>query len=246
MEPRGSILVVDDNIELAENLAEILAGAGYESAVAASAEAARDLIRAGNIAAVLTDFRLPGKNGAELIGELRDAGVDIPVAVMSAYTDPALLERAEEAGAVDVFPKPVDITRLISLIGALGGSSVEVLVVDDNRPLAENFAEALRGCGLSPVVGTSAREALAHRRPMCAALIDFRLPDRSGLHVAARLRARYPAMCILLVSAYWDEGLRADVQRTLPGVHCMAKPVGVETLLGWARELVSAVPALAN
>jgi two-component system C4-dicarboxylate transport response regulator DctD len=110
-----TIVVVDDNLELADNLAEILAVAGYRTVTASSAEEARVLIRDGECAAVITDFRLPGKSGADLIRDLREASLDVPVIVMSAYADAAAI-----AGALHVLAKPVDIDRLLAIVAALG------------------------------------------------------------------------------------------------------------------------------
>ena len=54
----GRILVVDDQIALAENIAEILQGIGFETDVAESAEDALERIGRGGITAVVTDFKL--------------------------------------------------------------------------------------------------------------------------------------------------------------------------------------------
>ena len=106
------ILVVDDNVELAENLAEIIQVMGYEAIVEPSAEAALQRIAAGGVSAVVTDFRLPGLSGADLIRELRRSGSALPVVVMSAYSDASMVERAEAAGALEVMTKPVDVAKL--------------------------------------------------------------------------------------------------------------------------------------
>jgi len=228
------VLVVDDNEELAENLAEILNGVGYEARVAVSVEAATTELHAGGCDAVITDFRLPGKSGVDLILALREAGSRIPVVMMSAYTDQAMIESAEAAGAIEVLPKPVDIGRLLGLMETLRGGGDEVLIVDDDKNLVENLAEVLRGQGLRAVVGLSAGEALAHRRPMAAALIDYRLPDQDGLHVAERSSVRFPGARILLFSAHCDEARRAEVHRRLPNVECVQKPIDLQRLLAWA------------
>jgi DNA-binding NtrC family response regulator len=236
MQHRGKILVVDDNVELAENLAEILGTVGYEAEVAVSAEAASAALVAGGCDAVITDFKLPGRSGAELIATLREAGNRVPVVVISAYTDPTMVDSAEAAGAVDVLPKPVDIGRLLGLLEALRGDADEILIVDDDQNLVENLAEALRGEGLRAVIGLSAGEALAHRRPLAAALIDYTLPDKDGVHVAERLSARFPAARILMFSAHCDEARRAEVQRRLPNIECLEKPVDMRLLLAWANQ----------
>lgn len=236
----GVILVVDDNVSLAENVAEILGEAGHPAEVVTSAEAALERARQGNVLAVLTDYRLPGMSGAELIVALRREGIGVPVAVMSAYTDTAMVQRAELSGALDVMPKPIDMARLMRVVAAFGGRA-DVLVVDDNVSLAQNLAEAFRSKGLLPVVVYTARDALVQGRAR-AALIDFRLPDRSGLDLAKQLRARDPSIQIRLVSAYLDE-LRAAAQGELPDVHLLDKPVDLDEVLRWAQAVVTDKPA---
>jgi CheY-like chemotaxis protein len=111
----GHVLVVDDQIELAENIAEVLQGIGFETEVAESAEAGLDRIARGGITAVVTDYKLPGKTGAQLIEELRRRGLRIPVLMMSAYTDEMTIDRARAAGAWLFLPKPVPLPTLIDV-----------------------------------------------------------------------------------------------------------------------------------
>ncbi len=231
----GRILVVDDNLDLAENLAEILSSVGYEARVSTSAEAAAAELRAGACDVMITDFRLPGQNGADLIASLREAGNRIPVLVMSAYSDSEMVERAERAGAVDVLSKPVDIQRLLALVEALRGDADEILIVDDDQNLVENMADILRGEGLRAIVGLSAGDALAIKRPVAAALIDYRLPDRDGVFVAERLAARFPSARIMLFSASCDDARSAEIRRRLPNVECLQKPLNIQKFIAWAN-----------
>jgi DNA-binding NtrC family response regulator len=92
----GKILIVDDHVDLADNLAEILENAGYQTVVADSAEAALDRLERNDVAALITDYRLPGLNGAELIVELRRRGLTIPAVVMSAFTDDRTIDKATQ------------------------------------------------------------------------------------------------------------------------------------------------------
>jgi two-component system response regulator (stage 0 sporulation protein F) len=231
------ILVVDDHLDLAENIAEILQGAGYETAVAGSAEAALERIGEGDIAALITDFRLPGRNGAELIAELRRRGNDIPAVVMSAYTDEDTIDTAEQAGATEVLAKPVPIPRLMALVEALGREDDLILVVDDNRPLAENVAEVLRSQGYQAIVCTTAAAALSHRRRVRVGIVDYRLPDASGLQVAEALRSRDERVRFLFVSGHGDE-LREELGRRLPGADAMDKPIDFNRLLSWVARIL--------
>jgi DNA-binding response OmpR family regulator len=105
------VLIVDDNVALAENIAEILDGDGFSTLVAASAEEALTLAASGAIAILITDFRLPGLNGAELVRRLRPPGGGLRALVMSAYSDEHTVADARGAGA-EFMAKPIDFGAL--------------------------------------------------------------------------------------------------------------------------------------
>jgi DNA-binding NtrC family response regulator len=199
------ILIVEDDHDLAENFAEIVEGLGHEVQVAPSAERALELVRETPFHGVITDFRLPGKSGIDFIRELRQSKIAIPVVVVSAFMDFRMTEGAEEAGALDVVSKPVDMERLLGLLTEFTEPGGDVLIVDDNQALAENIAEGLRERGLEPLLGDSGAAALAQRKLPRVAVLDLRLPDRSGIDLAQRLAARDPRIRILFMTGYADE-----------------------------------------
>jgi DNA-binding NtrC family response regulator len=237
MTVKGKILVVDDHIALAENLAEVLEGAGYEATVADSAEAALVRLETGDIGALITDFKLPGRNGAELITELRRRGSHIPAVVMSAFTDDSTLDQARLAGALDVLAKPLDFSRFFAVVEEMGNEEIVILVVDDNRQLAENLAEILERRGHLTRIGGSVTEALAAVPRPRAAIVDFVLPDGTGLEVAERLRARDPRVQLLFVSGH-AERLREQLQGPLASLTSLEKPVNLDRLLEWVVKAV--------
>jgi DNA-binding NtrC family response regulator len=110
------VLVVDDNVELAENVAEILSLRGFLTKLAASAEEALPLALDHGVAIVITDFRLPGMSGAELVARLRRQRGDVRTVVMSAYTDRSTVDAVHAAGAHAFVPKPVDFSLLGRII----------------------------------------------------------------------------------------------------------------------------------
>jgi DNA-binding NtrC family response regulator len=234
----GAILVVDDHVALAENLAEILGDAGFRTVWADSAEAALECVAKGGITALITDYRLPGRSGAELIAELRRRGVDIPSVVMSAHTDDGTIELAEAAGALEVLSKPVDLDHLMTVVNHLGRGESTVLIVDDNCSLAENLADALRAQGHNVIVENSVTQALAQRGRPVVAVLDYRLPDGTGVEVAERLVARDPRIRVLFVSGHGDE-LGATLGGHLAGAARMDKPVDVPELLALVAKAVS-------
>lgn len=117
---RHTVLIVDDHRPLAENLAEILEESGFDAVVLDSAEAAiqgRDVRARADL--IVTDFKLPGLNGSDLIRTLRSEGVRTPALVISAYTDEKILEDVRAAGVAAFLPKPVDIPTFLQQVHAL-------------------------------------------------------------------------------------------------------------------------------
>ncbi|HVZ72902.1 MAG TPA: response regulator [Polyangia bacterium] len=116
------VLVVDDNVGLAENIAEILELEGHAAVVATSAEEALAKLEQAGPDVLVTDYRLPGMSGAALVRRLREAGFVVHAIVISAYTDERTIEDARNAGAAFV-AKPVDFEALGRLIDRSEGNA---------------------------------------------------------------------------------------------------------------------------
>jgi CheY-like chemotaxis protein len=111
------ILIIDDNVGLAENIAEILEMNGYVTVVAASAEEALTKIGPPLPDVVVTDYRLPGIDGASLLRRLGGMGMRVNAVVISAFTDDGTIEDAKSAGAA-FLAKPIDFEALGRLVQA--------------------------------------------------------------------------------------------------------------------------------
>ncbi|MBM3815026.1 MAG: response regulator [Acidimicrobiia bacterium] len=97
---RGLVLIVEDSEQVAANLE--IALEGWQVAVTGSAEEALEVLRQGEVRAVITDLDLPRMDGAELIRRLRRERGDVPVIVTSGRAEAS----AEELGADAFFGKP--------------------------------------------------------------------------------------------------------------------------------------------
>src|SRR3569623_1835808 len=109
------VLIVDDNVALAENIAEVLEFDGHTIDVAGSAEEAMPKAHHHLPDMIITDYRLPGMNGAEFLRRFR-ARNNLPHAVVkSDYTDEGTVGEAKEAGAT-FGAKPIDFDLLCRLV----------------------------------------------------------------------------------------------------------------------------------
>ena len=82
-------LLVDDNREFAENLAEIVAEAGAACEIAGSGAEALERVRTGRFDAVVTDMRMPGMGGAAVVHAVRRTDPGLPAVVLTAHAGDA-------------------------------------------------------------------------------------------------------------------------------------------------------------
>src|SRR4051812_9070806 len=108
------VLIIDDNVALAENIAEILEIAGHLTSVAGTAEAALAMVQESIPDVVVTDYRLPGISGLEFVKRFRARQVSFNAIVISAYTDDQTKSDARDLGATFI-AKPVDLGVLTRL-----------------------------------------------------------------------------------------------------------------------------------
>lgn len=108
------IMVVDDEYLLRSMLKDALEEAGYSVVLAEDGRAALALAKTESPDCILLDIMMPGLDGYETCAALKaDADLAaIPVILVSATTDLRVIDRAEQAGATTVLPKPLPIEQL--------------------------------------------------------------------------------------------------------------------------------------
>jgi nitrogen regulation protein NR(I) len=110
------ILLIEDDASLAANLSEVLKGDGFKVTVCNRGD--DGLRRASNdeCDAVLTDLRLPGLGGLELVRQLHDTQPRLPVVLMTAHGTTETAIEATKLGAYDYLQKPFEMRELIGLL----------------------------------------------------------------------------------------------------------------------------------
>jgi DNA-binding NtrC family response regulator len=106
------VLVVDDDPAIRETIERNLLRWGYDVGVADSAEAALSKVRAFDPGLVITDVRMSGMTGLDLLAKMRESAPDIDVIVMTAYEDMRTAITAMKAGAFEYFVKPLDLDQI--------------------------------------------------------------------------------------------------------------------------------------
>jgi DNA-binding NtrC family response regulator len=106
----GHVLIVDDDLALLQALPEFLRMrlVGLTVDTADSGAAALDRITARDYDAIVTDIKIPGMDGLELLAEIRTHRPDTPTLMITAYGEHELVVQALRAGAYDFIQKPID------------------------------------------------------------------------------------------------------------------------------------------
>ena len=113
------IAIVDDDREIRDALCELLLVEGLAGRAFESAEAFQAAYAPGLFAAVVTDLRMPGANGLELLGWIKQADPLLPVVVVTSSGDAQLRQQALDDGARAFLTKPIRNADLLQLLDGL-------------------------------------------------------------------------------------------------------------------------------
>jgi DNA-binding NtrC family response regulator len=239
MSDRANVMIIDDNIDLAENLGEILEDEDIASEVVSDGMTALTRLESGTFDLVITDIRMPGMDGIQVLKAIHNRWPALPVIVMTAYSSDSSLEEAAASGALGVISKPIDIEQVIGLVRRVAEPNAPLLLIEDDRGLRINLSEAL--LDLTSVVTYAAPDLATARRliaeiPFRVAIIDARLPDGDGLQFGTELRQQLgDAIEIIYITGYADE-LKALLDTS--SIRLMEKPFSPARLMELIRSVV--------
>ncbi len=114
---KGRILVVDDEANARNALAEILRDEGFAIETAADGFKALPKLRDFEPEIVLTDLKMPGMDGVELMGKVKEHDADVGVVLMTAFGAVETAVHAMQQGAEDYLTKPLNADELVVVLG---------------------------------------------------------------------------------------------------------------------------------
>jgi len=115
-EPAGRILIVDDDPYFLRVLSRILSGENFQVRTAEGAVEASRILQEDSFDLVISDLRLPDGDGLSLLQEIRAAGSDVPVVILTAYGEVDSYLEAMNAGATEYLNKPVKSDELLAVV----------------------------------------------------------------------------------------------------------------------------------
>ncbi|MBN4083055.1 response regulator [bacterium AH-315-B06] len=220
------VFIVDDDIDFAESLAEVLTSRGHHVEMAYSGEDAVERFRDTDFDIAFMDYKLPGKNGVESFFEIRKMKPDAKVMMMTGYRVEHLLRQAVDNGALGVLHKPLAFDDVLEALEKvkLGGL---VLIADDDPDFVDSLEDVLTQAGYSVAVAYSGDEAVkkAMENDLEALILDLRMPVINGLDVYLELKKQGRVVPTIIVTGYADEEaatIETLRQESVSG--CLVKP----------------------
>jgi PAS domain S-box-containing protein len=202
-----SILICEDNADVAQLLALMLSLAGYTGHVAGTAAEARNLMDRQDFAAMTLDLQLPDADGLGFLAEVRktEKGKDLPVVIVSgrsiSESDRTEIKYLE---VQDWIEKPIDRNRLLKAVGGIlnsQGNRPSILHVEDDPDFAAVVRLTLEG-----LADTDYAENLEQARQKLAAhtydliLLDVGLASESSLPLLPELQEKHANTPVLILT----------------------------------------------
>lgn len=234
------ILVVDDNRDFAETMADLLELHGYESEVAFSGEEAIECFKKTKYDLAFMDVKLPGKNGVESFMEIKKLVPDCRVVMMTGYSVEQLLRQAIEHGALEILYKPFDTTKIMEIVNKVKPDGI-ILVVDDDPLFSESVKNLLEENKYQVFLAKNGEEALEKVKNESIELIilDLRLPVMNGLEVYMEMKKIGYSKPTLIITGYAieeEDTIKQLENMKVSGV--LTKPFNPESLLGDIKRLL--------
>lgn len=181
------VLLVDDEASVRDALAQTLDLAGIEVETADGMVAALKAARRAAPGVVITDMRMPGGDGFELLGALLGLDADLPVVLLTGHGDVPMAVKAMGAGAYDFLEKPAEPSRLVEVVRR---ALEKRRLVVENRLLREKLADLDRGA--EELILGDAPASLAYRdrlTAIAAAEADVLIEGETGAGKEGAARA---------------------------------------------------------
>ena len=241
MSEKLKILVVDDNEEFCQNMADILELKDYEVVTAYDGFEALELVKQNGFGLVLMDVKMPVMDGVETFKKVKEIASATPVIMITAFAVEDLIREALREGAFGALKKPLDFEHLFTLIERATKGAL-LLIVDDNEKLCANMKDVLSNKGYRVSVAYDGNMAVekARKNNFDIILIDLKLPALNGLETYLSIRDFRPNVVAIMITGYSQEMSKLVQQALQENAYtCLEKPIDMDellSLLGQIRE----------
>ncbi|MEE8575427.1 MAG: sigma-54 dependent transcriptional regulator [Thermodesulfobacteriota bacterium] len=144
-----TVMVIDDEKDIRDSLCGVLGDEGYKVLTAESAEHALSAMEFAAPDVILLDIWMPGMDGVEMLGKLREQYVNIPVIMISGHATIDTAVKTTKLGAYDFIEKPLSLDKVVITVDH---AFEQKSLVEENIALREGVHEEYNIIGSTPVM----------------------------------------------------------------------------------------------
>lgn len=248
------LLLIDDEEEFLSSATTALTRRGMEIETAQHGIEGLKILAEKTIDVVVLDQKMPGMDGLEVLGHIREKFPDLPVIILTGHGSIPQAFYASRKGIFDYLSKPCDIEKLTEKIQEAfhqsssaesiiapakekSYSKLRVLLVDDEAELLESLSNVLSRRKMAVRTANSGEEALniLQDELIEVVVLDIKMPGMDGIETLKRIKRNHPAIEVILLTGH------PDVNNALQGVKLgafdyMVKPPEIEELTDTIRK----------
>jgi len=235
------VLVIEDDETARKQMAKAIRKEGYEVLAAEDGRAGVDLFEKEHPEIVITDLKMPGIGGLEVMQTVKRLSPHVQVVLITAFggVDTAILALRE--GVLDYLTKPLDLDQLTLVLGRASEKVKEfkevdsfptILLADDDEKTRKRLAKVLEHESWRVIQAGNGREAVNvfEREKIDIAILDIRMPEMDGLAALHEMRSASDDFEAIILTGYGDEASAIQALRD-GAMNFLKKPVDIDQLI---------------
>ncbi|MBF0366501.1 MAG: response regulator [Oligoflexia bacterium] len=237
------VLIIEDDKVALDYLAKFVQAEGFIVIVAENGEDGLLLIKKEMPDILITDYKMPGITGIEIMKKAQDMIPDIQTILVTAFGDTALAIAAIQEGAIDYLKKPIDLAQLKIALGRAIEKIADkikfvfrpnIAIVDDEEDARHYLSHFLRkekeDWNILVAADGAAAVELFKSKKIDVVVIDIKMPKMSGLQAIAEMRTLSSDFESIVLTGHGDESDAILALRN-GAMNFLKKPFDLEEVL---------------
>lgn len=238
---RESVLIVDDDRIIREELHRELTRQYFKPLVAADGTEALEIFRREEVDIVLLDVKLPDMDGLDVLKEMKEERPGSQVIVITGMGNQEIAIKSLRAGAIDYIDKPIDMDELSAALGRALEKLAEteeifyrnrLLLIDDEKQIVKPLQKFLEKEGYEVLVAYSGGEGLKiiEEKKIDVLITDIKMDDMDGIEVLRRAKQLYRDIEGIIITGFKDQELAIRSLRA-GALDYINKPLNLDEVL---------------
>lgn len=228
-----SILIIDDNQDLADGLAMVLEDENYQVSLAYNGINGIKVFDTDRFDIVFIDVKLPDMNGVEVFHYIHNKAPKVKTIMMTGFRVEQILAGVIDNADVEILRKPFEIKHVLEILNKIKNESI-ILIADDDPDFSEGMSEFLTEHGMKTILAKNGQEAVdgVLSNPVDVLVLDLRIPIMCGLEVYLQLKQQGRAVKTIIVTGYEkQEAETIDILKSMSVTGCLFKPFSPNDML---------------